>query len=51
MKIRNAKSVIMAYENKETTKGDSPYLNFIIEYKKKIRNELEEEYVKICNNI
>ena len=49
--IRNAIRVIMAYENKETTKGDSPYLHFIIEYKEKIRNELEKECVKICNNI
>ena len=49
--IRNAIRVIMAYENKETTKGDSPYLHFIIEYKEKIRNELEKECVKICNTI
>ena len=49
--IRNAIRVIMAYENKETTKGDSPYLIFIIEYKEKIKNELEKECVKICNTI
>ena len=49
--IRNAIRVIMAYENKESTRGDSPYLPFIIEYKDKIRQELEKECVKICNNI
>ena len=46
--IRNAIRVIMAYENKESTRGDSPYLPFIIEYKDKIRQELEKECLNIC---
>ena len=49
--IRNAIRVIMAYENKESTRGDSPYLPFIIEYKDKIRQELEKECLNICFKI
>ena len=44
---RQAIRTLLAYESKEAKKTDSPYLEFIKEYKAKVQKELEE----LCNKI
>ena len=44
---RQAIRTLLAYENKEAKKTDSPYLEFIKEYKAKVLKELED----LCNKI
>ncbi len=49
--IRSAISIIITYENEEISKENSPYLEYIKEYKENVIKELEIECVKICNSI
>ena len=44
---RQAIRTLLAYESKEAKKSDSPYLEFIREYKVKVQKELED----LCNKI
>ena len=44
---RQAIRTLLAYESKEAKKTDSPYLEFIKEYKVKVQKELED----LCNKI
>ena len=44
---RQAIRSLLAYESKEAKKSDSPYLEFIREYKVKVQKELED----LCNKI
>ena len=44
---RQAIRTLLAYESKEAKKTDSPYLEFIKEYKAKVQKELED----LCNKI
>lgn len=44
---RQAIRTLLAYESKEAKKSESPYLDFIREYKAKVQKELEE----LCNKI
>ena len=44
---RQAIRTLFAYESKEAKKSDSPYLEFIREYKVKVQKELED----LCNKI
>ena len=44
---RQAIRTLLAYESKESKKTDSPYLEFIREYKVKVQKELED----LCNKI
>ena len=44
---RTAIRTLLAYENKEAKKSDSPYIDFIKEYKVKVFKELES----VCNKI
>lgn len=44
---RTAIRTLLAYEMKEKKKEDSPYLAYIVEYKKRIEKELED----LCENI
>ena len=44
---RQAIRTLMAYESKEAKKSESPYLEFIREYKTKVQKELED----LCNRI
>ena len=44
---RQAIRTLLAYESKEAKKTDSPYLEFIREYKVKVQKELED----LCNKI
>jgi 14-3-3 protein epsilon len=48
---RQALRTLLAYEMKERKKEDSPYLPYIIEYKKKIETELEQLCQRIIKNI
>jgi len=48
---RQAIRTLLAYEMKESKKEGSPYLAYIIEYKKKIESELENLCLKIIKNI
>jgi 14-3-3 protein epsilon len=48
---RQALRTLLAYEMKERKKEDSPYLAYILEYKKKIEKELATLCQKIINNI
>lgn len=48
---RQAIRTLLAYENKEAKKTDSPYLEFIREYKAKVFKELEDLCNKINNTI
>ena len=49
--IRSAISIIITYEKEEISKENSPYLEYIKEYKENVIKELEIECVKICNSI
>lgn len=40
---RTAIRTLLAYENKEAKKSDSPYIDFIKEYKVKVFKELERD--------
>ena len=42
---RQAIRTLLAYESKEAKKAESPYLEYIREYKQKVQKELED----ICN--
>jgi 14-3-3 protein epsilon len=44
---RQAIRTLQAYESKEAKKADSPYLDYIKEYKSKVQKELED----MCNKI
>jgi 14-3-3 protein epsilon len=44
---RTALRTVIAYENKEKKKENSPFLSYIQEYRKKI----EDELTKMCNNV
>ena len=44
---RQAIRTLLAYESKEAKKSDSPYLEYIREYKAKVQKELED----LCNKI
>ena len=48
---RQAIRTLLAYESKEAKKAESPYLEYIREYKTKVQKELEELCNKICNTI
>jgi 14-3-3 protein epsilon len=48
---RQALRTLLAYEMKERKKEDSPYLPYILEYKKKIEKELASLCQKIIHNI
>ena len=48
---RQAIRTLLAYEMKEKKREDSLYLNYIIEYKKKVEKELEDLCLKIIKNI
>lgn len=48
---RQAIRTLLAYEMKERKKEDSPYLAYIVEYKRKIETELENLCLKIIKNI
>jgi 14-3-3 protein epsilon len=48
---RQALRTLLAYETKERKKEDSPYLPYILEYKKKIEKELATLCQKIIHNI
>ncbi len=48
---RQAIRTLLAYEIKERKKEDSPYLAYIVEYKKRIETELENLCLKIIKNI
>ena len=49
--IRSAISIIITYEKEEISKENSPYLEYIKEYKENVIKELEIECLKICNSI
>jgi 14-3-3 protein epsilon len=44
---RTALRTVIAYENKEKRKEGSPFLSYILEYRKNI----EDELTKMCNNV
>ena len=44
---RQAIRTLLAYESKEAKKAESPYLDYIKEYKAKVQKELED----LCNKI
>jgi 14-3-3 protein epsilon len=48
---RQAIRTLLAYEMKEKKKDNSQYLNFIVEYKKKVENELINLCQRIIGNI
>ncbi len=48
---RTALRTLLAYEMKEKKKPESAYLNYIIEYKAKLENELIDLCLKIVKNI
>lgn len=48
---RQAIRTLLAYEMKEKKREESPYLAYIVEYKKKIETELETLCLKIIKNI
>jgi 14-3-3 protein epsilon len=48
---RQAIRTLLAYEMKEKKREESLYLNYIIEYKKKVEKELEELCLRIIKNI
>lgn len=50
-KDRSSLRTLHAYEAKERKKEDSPYLQYILEYKKKIEAELVQLCTKIIGNI
>jgi len=48
---RQAIRTLLAYESKEAKKAESPYLEYIREYKQKVQKELEDLCNKICETI
>jgi len=48
---RTAIRTLLAYEAKEKKKENSPYLDFIVEYKSKVEKELEELCERIIKTI
>ena len=48
---RQAIRTLLAYESKESKKSESPYLEYIREYKQKVQKELEDLCNKICETI
>ena len=48
---RQAIRTLLAYESKEAKKAESPYLDYIKEYKAKVQKELEDLCNKINNTI
>jgi 14-3-3 protein epsilon len=48
---RQAIRTLLAYESKESKKSESPYLEYIREYKQKVQKELEDLCNRICETI